>query len=197
MRPQHLDDLLTDFLGRPPAAGPTRVLAIDGPSGSGKTSLAARLASRRPDLPVLHMDDLYPGWDGLAQSTGLLAEVLSALHGGRPAAYRRWDWERHTWAEAHPVPPTANLVVEGVGSGGLAGAPYLSMLWWVEAPREVRMTRGIERDGEVFRPHWERWAAQEAALFAEERTRERADLRIDGAPSIDHDRESQVVLLGG
>lgn len=173
------------------------MLAIDGPSGSGKTSLAERLAARRADLPVLHMDDIYPGWDGLAQSTGLLADgVLRPLHDGRPAAYRRWDWEGDVWAERHPVPPTDNLVVEGVGSGGLAGAAYLAMLLWVDAPRDVRMARGIERDGEAFRPHWERWAAQEVTLFAEERTRERADLRIDGAPSLGHDPDTQVVVLG-
>ncbi|MGH3359380.1 MAG: uridine kinase, partial [Nocardioidaceae bacterium] len=145
---------------------------------------------------VLHMDDIYPGWDGLAQSTTLLAdEVLRPLHDGRPAAYRRWDWDRGGWAESHPVRPAAQLIVEGVGSGGLAGAPYLTSLLWVEAPRELRMARGIERDGEAYRPHWERWAVQELALFVEEQTRERADLHIDGAPSAPHDPDSQVVLL--
>ncbi len=41
------------------------------------------------------------------------------------------------------------------------------------------MSRGIARDGEAYRPHWERWAEQEARLYAADRTRERADLVID------------------
>jgi hypothetical protein len=40
------------------------------------------------------------------------------------------------------------------------------------------MQPGIARDGEAYRPHWERWAAQERAHFAAEGTRERADLRL-------------------
>jgi hypothetical protein len=71
-------------------------------------------------------------------------------------------------------------VVEGVGCGARACAPYLSLLVWVEAPRDVRFARGIARDGEAYRPHWERWARQEQALFAAEGTRERADVIIDG-----------------
>jgi hypothetical protein len=49
----------------------------------------------------------------------------------------------------------------------------------VEAEREVRFTRGIDRDGEAYRPHWERWARQEEALFAADRTRDRADVVLD------------------
>jgi uridine kinase len=49
---------------------------------------------------------------------------------------------------------------------------------WVEAATDVRMARGIDRDGEAFRPHWQRWAAQERELFGADRTRERADLIV-------------------
>jgi len=50
---------------------------------------------------------------------------------------------------------------------------------WVDAARDVRLARGIARDGESYRPHWERWAAQEDALFAADGTRARADLVIE------------------
>lgn len=177
-------------------AGTTRVLAVDGPSGSGKTTLARRLR-RVLGCRSIHMDAIYPGWDGLAEAPGLLVDqVLRPLAAGRPAAYRRWSWEAHRWAESHDVAPDPVLLVEGVGSGAVACAPYLSAVVWIEAPREERMRRGIERDGEAYRPHWERWAAQEVEMFGRDRTRERADLRLDGAPTLEHDPETQVVLLG-
>jgi hypothetical protein len=34
----------------------------------------------------------------------------------------------------------------------------------------------MERDGATYAPHWARWAAQERAHFAADRTRERADV---------------------
>ncbi|MGJ9413098.1 uridine kinase [Aeromicrobium sp. CF4.19] len=180
---------------RPPRAGTTRVLAIDGPSGSGKTTLARRLR-RVLACRSLHMDALYPGWDGLDEAPGLLVDqVLLPLADGRPAAYRRWSWEHHRWAESHHVLPDPVLIVEGVGSGSLACAPFLSAVVWIEAPREERMRRGMERDGEAYRPHWERWARQEQAMFTADRTRERADMRLDGAPSLAHEAEHELVVL--
>lgn len=179
---------------RPAAVGRTKVLAVDGPSGSGKTTLTRRLR-RVLSAPSIHLDAIYPGWDGLAEAPGLLvAKVLEPLAAGRPAAYRRWDWDAGVWAESHPVAPSPVLIVEGVGSGATACAPYLSALLWVEAPTDVRMRRGIARDGEAYRPHWERWARQEQVMFAADRTRERADLRIDGDAQVSYDPATQVVL---
>jgi uridine kinase len=164
-----------------PRAGTTRVVAVDGPSGAGKSTLAAALATALGDAPVVHLDDVYPGWDGLDDAVPRLLEwVLEPLAKGAPARYRRFDWPSHEYAEWHDVPPAGVLVVEGVTSGARACAPYLSLLLWVEAPRELRMARGIERDGEAYRPHWERWAVQEDAHFAREDTRGRADEILSG-----------------
>ena len=141
------------------------------------------------------MDDLYPGWDGLAAGPDRLLDwVLEPLATGRPARYRRYDWEAGEYAEWVKVPSASTLIVEGCASGARLGAPYLSFLIWVAAPPDVRMRRGIERDGEVFRPHWERWAAQEQVHFAAEGTASRADIRIDGAPAAAHDPEREVVV---
>ena len=49
------------------AAAPFEVpiVLIDGRSGAGKSTLAAALAARL-GTPLLALDSLYPGWDGLA-----------------------------------------------------------------------------------------------------------------------------------
>lgn len=172
---------LVDLLRRAPArAGRTRVLAIDGPSGSGKTSLAAALSTALDHAPIVHLEDLYPGWDGLDASITRLADgVLRPLAEGRATGYRRYDWDRGADAEWVCVPdPGPVLIVEGVGAGGLPGAPYLSVLTWLDAPAEVRFARAMARDGDTYRPHWQRWADQEIRYFAENDPRGRADLRL-------------------
>jgi uridine kinase len=179
----------------PPRAAVTRVVAVDGPSGSGKTTLAGRLATLL-EAPVIRMDDLYPGWDGLEAAVPRLLEwVLRPLATGSAARYRRYDWQAGGYAEWHDVPAAPVLVVEGVACGSRRAAPFLSLLVWVEAPRQVRLRRGLERDGEAYRPHWLRWAAQEEAHFAAEGTRERADVRVDGDPGQAHDPLTEVVTL--
>ena len=72
------------------------------------------------------------------------------------------------------------LVVEGVGSGAAALAPYVTVLVWVEADDQLRLTRGLERDGVEMEPHWLQFMLDERALFEVDRTRERADVLVDG-----------------
>jgi uridine kinase len=189
------EDLVAQIRKRPARAGATRVVAIDGHAGSGKSTLAARLASML-DAPVVHMDDIYPGWDGLAAAAPLLRDwVLEPLARGRPARFQRYDWSVDMYRDWVEVPAADVLVVEGCGSGSRIVARYLSMLLWVEAPREVRFARGIERDGEAHGPLWRRWARQEDVLFAEEHTRERADYMVDGASTTTDDQPRHAVLL--
>ena len=163
--------------------GTTKVVAIDGPSGAGKTDFAASLAVQLPQAEVLHMDDLYPGWDGLEQAVAdVHAHVLAPLARGGRAAYRRWDWEHGRYAGWHSLPTTSLLILEGVGSGARPGWQLESVLIWLEADLDERFRRGIERDGELYLPHWRRWAAREQALFALDGTRSRADLIVDTTP---------------
>ena len=67
-------------------------------------------------------------------------------------------------------------MLEGVGSSVRPAGDFAAVRVWVEADLAVRFARGIDRDGEAYRPHWERWALQENALFAADGTRERADV---------------------
>jgi hypothetical protein len=166
-----------------PRCGETTVVAVDGPSGAGKTYFSAALAERIPGAHVLHLDDMYPGWDGLHQGAADLYDlVLSKIARGERAGYRGWDWEHERPADWHDIPATCLLIVDGAGSGAGGNGSLESVLIWLEADPAVRFRRGIERDGESYRPQWERWAAQENDLFLSDGTRDRADLIVNTTP---------------
>lgn len=156
------------------------VVAVDGPSGSGKTRLAKRIGRALGEHTVVRMDHVVAGWDGLEQSTHTIRGVLEQLRAGRAVRYRMWDWARQDWGEELARPASATVMVEGCGSGALSLCDLTDFLVWVDAPHDVRQQRAINRDGASYEPHWERWAAQEDAHYAANRTRERADLIIDG-----------------
>ncbi|HEX6151237.1 4-amino-4-deoxy-L-arabinose transferase [Nocardioides sp.] len=181
--PTDVSRVLDLALSRPPSLGPGRLVCVDGPAGSGKTTLAEALVRRQPGAAAVHMDDLFEGWDGLPTVDRQLGTLLSPLAQGLEGRYRRWDWHASSWGEQVTVRPVPLLVVEGVGSGSLVAEPFTTVLVWVEAPYDLRMRRGIARDGDDFAPFWERWAAAEALHFATHRTRERADLVVNGAGS--------------
>ncbi len=161
-----------------PRAGGSRVVAVDGRSGSGKTSLAAALRDRLR-APVVSLEDLYGGWDGLEHGIDLLVSaVLEPLAAGRAARVPRYDWIAGEWAEPAALEPPPILVVEGVGAGARRAAAFESVLVWLEVPAPVRKKRALDRDGATFVPHWDRWAAQEDAMLARERTPDRADITL-------------------
>jgi uridine kinase len=175
---EHVREIVALVDARGPRCGSTSLVAVDGPSGSGKTTLA-RLLADELCAPTVHMDDLYPGWDGLRAGTHRADEwVVQPLREGRSARYRRWDWAADRYGEWVQIPPTDVVVLEGCGSGALPGGKWASVLVWVEAEESVRRRRALARDP-GFEPYWELWAAQERRLYDADRTWERADLIVD------------------
>jgi uridine kinase len=158
-----------------PRAGATTVVVIDGASGSGKSTFATRLAGAS-GAGLLRLEDMYPGWDGLDEGAQrLVDDVLEPLSRGEQATIRRWDWLEMRELDREPLVTEPLLVIEGVGAGSRAAAPFISLLIWLEAETEERYARAIARDGELYLGHWDRWAAQEQVTFAREATRNRAD----------------------
>ena len=145
------------------AANP--VVLIDGRSGAGKSSLAARLAQRWPvagRVQLIALDSLYPGWDGLDAGVERALDGILRPHGrGYLGTWRRWDWARGTDAESHAVDPSLGVIVEGSGLLTPSTTGLGDVRVWVESAEPARKARALARDGETYRPHWERWAAQE------------------------------------
>jgi hypothetical protein len=187
--------LADDLLGAPPLLGATRLAVVDGPAGSGKTTFATALAGRL-GAQVVHMDDLYEGWSGLDDAVldRLHDWVLAPLLAGRAGRYRRYDWVASAFAEWHDVPVAGALVVEGVGAAARRVDPHATLRVWVEAPADLRLARGTARDGEELRHEWLRWMDREAAHFAADGTRARADLVVDGSDRPGGDAGAYAVV---
>jgi len=118
---------------------------------------------------------------------------------------------RHLWTD--PTPPgyqinqqdqandlgpacsIADSILEGLTCTRAAIADRLAYRIWVEAPDDVRLRRGLERDGDTHRDLWLGSMTTERQFFTDDATRTRADLRVNGHPDISHDEESEVVLL--
>lgn len=149
-------------------------ILVDGPSGAGKTTFAEAI-SRRTGIRVVHLDDFYPGWSGLAGASRMVTEDV--LHPTRPG-YRRWDWEASAPDDWVALDPAESVLVEGVGAitaDSVAAARFLGDVLTVRlcAPVTVRRTRALARDA-GYEPWWDMWARQEAVHFAEH-----GDLPVD------------------
>lgn len=145
----------------------TVTVLIDGPSGAGKTTAALRLG-RTLGWRVIHMDDVYPGWYGLADAAATAARDILAVRAG--AGYFRWDWECNCRAEWVDVNPRENLILEGVGALTAASASAARrrgglVTWALWGPVELRKARALERDPD-YAPWWDAWAVQERQHFA-------------------------------
>ena len=143
-------DEKSDKLGVP-------VVTIDGYSGSGKSTLAAALARLVNGWQVLHLDDWYPGWDGLAAGARIARRIAADLRGGRASSYEAWDWENGATGETTRV-PLAPTIIEGCGA---IEAEADIAIWIADPGEDERRSRALARDGQTYAPHWRRWADQD------------------------------------
>lgn len=171
------------------------VIAVDGPGGAGKSTLARRIADCLGRAEIVPTDDFASWEDPVGWWPRLLEEVLEPLEAGLPISYLPYDWREHRLGERRQLRDEPFLVLEGVSSGRQEFLPHLDFVIWVETPREERLRRGLERDGEEMRQQWLEWMAEEDRYTAEQRVRERADVLVAGSPKVPHDPSQQVVLL--
>lgn len=133
------------------------VVTIDGYSGSGKSTLAAALARIVDGWQVLHLDDWYPGWDGLAAGADIARRIAADLRAGCASSYEAWDWDNGATGATVSV-PLAPTIIEGCGA---IEAEADLAIWIADPGEEERRNRALARDGQTYAPHWRRWADQD------------------------------------
>jgi len=198
-----LADVVERVLAAPPTLGNSRLLCVDGPSGAGKTTLARHLRQAARStvsvrVTVVHMDALYDGWGGLADAAAVKVPewLLAPLASDRAGHYRRYDWHRGAYAEWHEVAPGGLVLLEGCGSAARPADALATLRLWVDTEADERLRRGLARSGDEVLAYLQAWKQAEDAHFAADGTRDRADLIVLGAPSVDYDPATQLVVSG-
>jgi len=152
------------------------LVGIGGHGGAGKTTLARMVRN----AAVVSTDEF---WDGAGfDLVRLRGEVFDPLVRGEPATFASFDWVAREARGERTVEPTGVVVVEGVCALHRMFRDDYDLRVWVEAPRDVRLARGVERDGEDARATWEEvWMPMEDAYVARDNPVSAADLIVDGS----------------
>jgi len=180
-----LDGLLAWITGevrarRPPGGIVTRIVAIDGLGGSGKSSFAVHLSRALGGVPIVHTDD-FATWDNpIDWWPQLLERVLIPISRSEPARFERSRWGAETDGELVVLEPTEFMILEGVTASREAFAPYVTYSIWVEATAQLRLQRGLDRDGPAALKQWQAWMAEEDRYRLRDQPDKRADLVIQG-----------------
>ena len=160
----------------------TPIILIDGRAGSGKSTFAEALQQQLfrdgESAPrVIHMDNIFEGWDGLALGSDYIVRfILQPLARRETASWQDWSWvknQRSSWREFSGGTP---LIVEGCGSLTERSKEHAEISIWLEASEETRRQRWIQRERHLEK--FDFWAAQELDFYAREKSQSLADLVI-------------------
>ena len=109
---------------RGPAAGGGNGGDRDRRPLGGRQVDARRRARLALAAPVVALEDLYGGWDGLEEGVArLVASVLEPLAAGRARSCRATTGVRGPGASRGCCEPPPRLIVEGVGAGARGARP--------------------------------------------------------------------------
>ena len=171
--------VLSDLIGALQMAsrGPVLV-ALDGRSGVGKSTLAGRVGA---DALVIDGDDFYRGgddayWDALgpAEKVDLAIDwrrqrtLLECLRRGEPATWSPYDWDADDGRLAGEITaaPAGVVILDGAYSARPELADLFSLRVLLDAPRDIRRARLLQREGTQYRAEWEaRWSEAEDLYF--------------------------------
>lgn len=167
-------------------------VAVDGPGASGKSTFAQHLAASIQGACIVHIDDFYLPSGLRSERVGctgplfdlprLAREVTMPGSEGKAIRYQRYDWASDALAEWTIVPESTPLILEGVFCLAAELREAYTYKVWCRADPDLRLARGLARDGEEARSRWvDLWMPAEAEYESREKPKEDADLILDSS----------------
>ncbi len=176
--------------------GQTKIVVIDGPAGSGKTTLAKSLSELLENCPIIHMDEIYDGWENaLSPKTfsDLSDWIIRPLLENKSIEFTKYDWHLEKRIQKVVISNPKVLIIEGVGSSSLEISEHACLKLWIEVNKEIGISRVLTRDGQHIQEQMKKWQTRESEFFIENNSKENSDVWIDGDPVVKIDTSSQFV----
>jgi uridine kinase len=156
------------------------IIAIDGPAGAGKTTLAQTISlalSPRMSTTVIHMDDLYNGWDFALDEnlTKTLVWLARSHKDEKPLKYSSFNWVLGSFDAVKEIPSSQLLILEGVGSSQRSVEELITTSIWLDLDPQIGYQRVLDRDGENIANSMTLWLATQEQHFRVEDTKERCE----------------------
>lgn len=156
------------------------LIAIDGRAGAGKTTLAARFfdeLSVDKTVEVIHMDDLYNGWEGALDEglTHTLDSIVNAHNNGVSIEIDIFNWQSMSFDSKAMINPVDILILEGVGAGQKVVRDAGATLYWLDIDAEEGIQRVLNRDGNQIASQMKQWQIAQEIHFMRDKTRENAE----------------------
>jgi uridine kinase len=152
------------------------LVGIGGHGAAGKTTLARMI----PGAAIVSTDEF---WDGSGFAIDRLSrEVVTPLRRGENARFASYDWAAGANRGERTVEPVGIVVVEGVCALHRSLRDAYAVRVWVEAPYDIRLARGVARDGEAARSTWvDVWMPSEDRYVERDDPISSAHLVLDGS----------------
>jgi uridine kinase len=159
------------------------LFAIDGPAGAGKTTFAAKLESElsvHSTVKVIHMDDLYNGWDNaLSNPLSEILDRISTAHlAGREFVIKKFNWHTMEFDSQEKIAPTDYLIIEGVGAAQQIVRETGATTYWLDIDPELGLQRVLDRDGAHLEVQMRQWQVDQDKHFARDETRENCEFKL-------------------
>jgi uridine kinase len=167
------------------------IIGIDGLGGSGKSTLAKELIGNISNTEIVHMDDFYKMKNMREESNPnseigaffdwrrLESQVLIPFTNNLEISFQKYDWLSGSLKHWQNISKDSNVIVEGVYSTKEELSKYYDFKIWIDCLPEIRLTRGIKRDGIGMKEYWQNvWMKQENEYFEKHKPFLTADLNI-------------------
>ncbi len=162
-----------------------------GPSGAAVEALSRVMAADLADSPVTinfyrpsatRVTPEHAEVGAAFEWQRLREQVLQPLSNKETARYQRYDWPTDSVAGWRTVPAHGVVLIEGCFSTREELRNFYDFRIWVHAPKEMRLSRGVERDGERARDRWvNKWMPEEERYAGDQEPWRFAHVVIDGA----------------